>query len=167
MANVKNTSIVASLKEKVSRAKSVILTDYRGLTHKQLEQLHGAVKKSDGEYVVVKNSLLRLALGKSKDEMGKTYQGPVAALFAYGDEITPLKEMFKFIKTNALPKIKMAFFGETVYDETETTRLAKLPSKQELYGQVVSRVSGPLYGLVYALNGNIQKLVYVLGRIKK
>lgn len=167
MPNQRNIDSVGNLKDKAAKAKAVYLTDYRGLTHKQLEQLHTAVRANDGEYVVVKNSLLRLALGKSKEEMGTSYHGPMAALFAYNDEITPLKEMFKFIKTNALPKIKMGFFGDLAYNEAEVTRLAKLPSKQELYGQVVSRVSGPMYGLVYTLNGNLQKLVTVLGRIQK
>jgi large subunit ribosomal protein L10 len=167
MPKQKNLDSVAALSQKASKAKAVYLTDYRGLTHKQLEELHRTVKPSDAEYVVVKNSLLGIALKSINYKLDTTtFPGPTAALFAYGDEITPLKDLFKFKKTTSLPKIKSGFVGTAVYGESELTRLAKLPGKQELYGQVVSRVSGPMYGLVYALGGNLQKLVYVLGKIR-
>lgn len=161
-----NIDKVAELSEKVQKAKAIYLTDYRGLTHKQLEDLHRTVKKSDGEYVVVKNSLLRLAINKLNIDTSKTYNGPTAALFSFGDEVTALKEMFKFIKTNALPIVKIGLFGGKIYPSDDVIRLSKLPSKTDLQAQVVSRISGPMYGLVYALNGNLQKLVYVLGQVK-
>ena len=61
MANLKNRTIVSELSEKIKKAKAVVLTDYRGLTHKQSEELHQAIKKAGGEFVVAKNSLLRIA----------------------------------------------------------------------------------------------------------
>ena len=167
MPKQKNIDSVVTLKEKVAKSKAVYLTDYRCLTHKQLETLHKQLRTVNADYVVVKNSLLKLSLTPNFDVKDTKLTGPTAVLFAYGDEISPLKELFKFIKTTTLPKVSLGFVGSAKYDESEVTRLAKLPSKQELYGQVVSRVSGPMYGLVYALNGNLQKLVYVLSRIQK
>lgn len=160
MANVKNTTVVASLKDKFSRAKSVVLADYRGLTHKQAEELHRNVKKVGGEFIVAKNSLLKIAGG---------YQatGPTGALIAYEDELTPLKELFKTIKTLGLPIVKSGVINGIVYDEADISRIAKLPSKEILQGQAVSRLSGPLYGLTYTLNYNLQKLTYILANIKK
>lgn len=159
MPNVKNTTIVEALREKLSRAKSVVLADYRGLTHKQSEELHRAVKKAGGEFVVAKNSLLKIAGG---------YQttGPTAALLAYEDELAPLKELAKTIKTLGLPKIKLGFIGKTQYADTEIEAISKLPAKEVLQAQVVSRLSGPLYGLTYSLNSNLQKLVLVLEGVK-
>lgn len=183
MPKQKNIDAVARLKDKVSRAKGIYLTDYRGLTHKQLENLHKNVKKADGEYVVVKNSLLKLSLGSQftvkkvhsnenstvNSEPGLTINltGPTGVLFSYADEINPLKELFKFIKTTTLPKVKAGLVGENVYDESQVATLSKLPTKEVLRGQVVSRLSGPMYGLVYALNGNLNKLAYILNNIKK
>ncbi len=160
MANAKNIAIASSLSEKLSKAKSVVLTNYRGLTHKQAEELHRNVKKVGGEFVVAKNSLLKIAGG---------YQltGPTGALLAYEDELAPLKELFKTVKSLSLPKVKFGFIGTKQYSDIEIETIAKLPSKEILRGQVVSRLSGPIYGLVYSLNYNLQKLVYVLGQIKK
>ena len=168
MPSQKKIATVESLKEKVARAKAIYLTDYRGLTHKQLEELHKLVKKAEGEYLIVKNSLLRLASQSSSFHIpASSLTGPTAVLFSFTDELVSLKELYKFIKTLALPKIKFGFIGKTVFDEAELTTLARLPSREVLRGQVVSRLSGPMYGLVYTLNGNLQKLAYVLSQIKR
>lgn len=155
MANAKNIAIATSLKEKLSRAKSVVLTDYRGLTHKQAEELHRNVKKAGGEFLVAKNSLLKIAGGwELKD--------PTAALLAYEDELAPLKELFKTIKTLSLPKIKFGFIDSKEYSKIEIETIAKIPSQEVLRGKLVSQLFSPLYGLAYSLNYNLQKLVFVL-----
>lgn len=161
MPKAKNISVVSELKDRVAKAKSIVVTDYRGLTHKQAENLHRNVKKAGGEYLVVKNSLLRIA----SDGIEST--GPTAVLFAYDDEITPLKELAKFIKTTTLPKIKFSFMSGVRYDDKQTETLSKLPGKLELQTMLVGRLSSPMYGLLYSLNGNLNKLVYVLSQIKK
>lgn len=160
MPKPKNIAVVQSLKEKLSHARSVILTDYRGLTHKQMEELHKALKKIEAEYVVVKNSLLKIAGGPEST-------GPTAILVSYADEIAPLKELYKTIKNLTLPKIKFGTIGGIAYDEVEIDRIAKLPPKEVLRAQLVSRLNGPIYGLAYSLNYNLQKLVYVLSKINK
>ena len=160
MPKQKNIDTVASLSDKFQKAKSIVVTDYQGLTHKQAEDLHKSVKAQGGEFLVVKNSLLKIASGKIAST------GPTAVLFAYEDELAPLKELSKFSKVTLIPKIKSSFFGDTEYDAAQTTTLAKLPGKLELQAQVVGRLSGPLYGLLYTLNGNLNKLVYVLSQIK-
>lgn len=151
MPKVKNIAVVASLKEKLARAKSVVLADYTGLTHKQSEELHKKVKAVGGEFLVVKNSLLKIA-----SENKTVCSGPTAALLAYDEELSPLKELYKFIKTAALPKIKMGIINNVIYDEIAVTRFATLPDRKTLYSQ-----------LLFALNGNLQKLAYALSQIKK
>lgn len=167
MPKSRNIDSVIELKDKVAKAKSLIIADYRGMTHKQAESLHAEVKKSGGEFIVVKNSLLRIAAkdtGYSMEVSDLT--GTNGALFSFDDELAPLKDLVKFVKTTTLPKIKFGFVGGNRYDQKQIDAIAKLPSKQQLQGMVVSRVSSPLYGLMYALNGNVQKLVYVLSNIK-
>ena len=87
--NQKKVSVVSQLKYKVFKAKAIVLTDYRGLTHKQLEDLRKVVKKVDAEYVVVKNSLLKIA------GVDNVPSGTLAVLFSYGDEFAPLKAVAK------------------------------------------------------------------------
>lgn len=165
MPKSKNISVVNDLKNKVAKASALVLTDYRGLTHKQSEELHRAVKKADGEYIVVKNSLLKLA-AKDKFDLTEGLTGTNAALLSFTDEISPLKELTKFSKTTGIPKLKFGFIGGVRYDETQLSSISKLPGKDVLQTMLVSTMSGPIYGLLYTLNGNLNKLVYVLSQIK-
>jgi len=168
VANQKNIDIATSLKDRLNRAKSVVVTDYRGLTHKQLEELHHSLKKIEAEYVVVKNSLLRIASSSTDYELKATeLSGPSAVLLSYQDEILPLRELAKSIKSLNLPKIKFGFIGNIRYSDSEIETISKLPGQDILRAQVVSQLSFPAYGLVYSLNYNVQKLVYILGQIKK
>ena len=157
MPKEKNIQSVAKIKEKLSRAKAVVLTDYQGLTHKQLEQLHLVLKNVGAEYLVVKNSLLKISSAEMlKQVQHDTIIGPTAALFSFDDTLSPLKELFKFIKANALPKVKSGNIDGKTYEAAELAVLAALPSRNDLISQ-----------LMYTLNANTQKLAYLLTQIKK
>lgn len=164
MPNLKKIEQVKKLKDKIKKAKSMVFVDYRGLTHKQLEEIRSNLLKVKGELKVNKNTLLKIALqGRSDFEQ---LTGPTAVLFAYEDEISPLSELASFIKKYKLPKIKLGLFGEKVYSESEVERLSHLPGKMVLLSQLVGGIKSPLSSLVYALNGNLQKLVLVLSEVK-
>lgn len=168
MPKQSNIDTVDSIKTKLAKAKAMIVADYRGLTHKQAEDFHKALKKVGGEFLVAKNSLLRIASEDTEFKLQKTdLVGPSGALLSYEDEITPLKELSKLVKTLNLPVVKFGFIGGNRYDANEIDKIAKLPAKSVLQGQLVSQLNSPLYGLAYSLNYNLQKLVYTLGQIKK
>jgi len=157
MPKDKNIENVARIKEKLSKAKSLVLADYSGLTHKQLEELHKTLKKVGAEFLVVKNSLLKIASRGSDFNLEASIPaGPTGIFVNYGEDFAPLKELFKFIKNISLPKIKIGVINGMVCDDKQIAVLAAIPSRETLLTQ-----------LVYALNGNIQKFVYILGVIKK
>lgn len=171
----KKAELVGEFEEKVKRAKALVLADYRGLTHKQLEALKKALKQVEAELVVTKNTLLKRALEKDEglrikhkeETIGSSLQGPTATLFAYGDVIAPLKELAKTIRLLKIPVIKLAFLeGKTLTGE-ETLKLAALPGRNVLIAQVVFGMKAPIYGLHRALTWNMQKLVMTLKAIEK
>ncbi len=153
---------VGEISQKVQKAKSIILTDYRGLTHKQLEEIKKAMGKVEGEFVITKNSLLTRAL----NDKNNVLSGPTAALFSYADEVSPLKELMKFIKKFTLPKIKLGFLGTVSMSEADVNNLAKLPDKQTLLAQLTGQLKAPIYGLHRSLQWNLNKLVWTLNGIK-
>ncbi len=168
MPKAKNITSVSELKDKIGKTKGVVLTDYRGLTHKQLEDLHRKLRKVSGEYLVVKNNLLKIAARDTEyAESMSNLTGPTGAMFTYDDEISPIKELYKFIKATSLPKVKGGIISKKNYDEKEMAVVAALPSRDILVGQVVGGFQSPLSGFVSVLNGNLSKLVYVLGQIRK
>lgn len=151
---------VKNLSEKLGRAKAVVFTDYKGLTMEQLSELRDKLRDINGEFTITKNTLLEKAMPEVKLE------GPTATLFAYDDEIAPLKILVKALKDTSIGKVKSGFLGDVALDEAKILQLASLPSKDELRGKTVGVLVAPLQGIVSVLNGNLRNLVYALNQIK-
>lgn len=166
---VQKENNVLTLTDKLSRAKSIVFADYQGLKMSQLSELRGKLKSSQAEFSVTKNTLLKLALKNSQLAVsdGTVFQGPVATLFSYQDEITPIKTLVKAIKDFAKGKIKAGFLGSEFLDQYRINSLAQLPSKQELQGKVVGVLAAPLQGFLGVLNANLRGLVYALDQVRQ
>lgn len=158
-------AILNDLVEKVSKSKSIVFTKFAGLGVKDNEELRKELKKEGGEYLVTKKTLLSIALKENKIEDAdiKGFDGQVAAVFGYEDEVSPAKIVDKYKKSL---DGKVDFLGgilEGKYIAREgMIELAKLPSKQELYAKLVGSMNAPISGFVNALAGNLRGLVTVL-----
>jgi len=167
-SRIKNEEQVAILVEKLNKAKSVVLTDQSGLTVALASELKRKLRSVEAESLVTKNTLLKIASKQTGHEIPEeTLKGPTATLFAYGDEISPIKELINFAKANEKPAIKIGFLGTILLTPEKLSQLAKLPNKEALRGQVVGGLYSPLYGIVGVLNANIRSLVYVLNSVKE
>ena len=151
---------VAKLTEKLGRAKAVVFADYKGLNMKQLSDLRDKLREVNGEFTITKNTLLERALPSTNLE------GPTATLFAYDDEISPIKILVKALKDVALGKVKSGIMGKDILDEAIILQLATLPTKNELRAKTVGVLITPLQGMVGVLQGNLRNLVYALNQIK-
>lgn len=163
----KRIAITNDLKDKLSKAKTVVVTDYRGLNMTQLQELRAELLKNEAEYTITKNRLVARAAKDAGYTIPEELEGPTAILTAYGDEISPIKTLATFIKTNKMPEIKLGFLNQEFLSVDKVNQLAKLPSRDELIGKVVASISSPLYGLVGALQGNIRNLLYTLNAVKE
>lgn len=173
--NQRKSDAVSQLADKLGKAKAFFLTDYRGLTHQQVETLKKTLKKVEGEFLVAKNTLLRIAMkqlnpsissGQTMKQLEEQLKNPTATFFSYGDEISAIKELANFIKTTQLPKIKIGFFAGNIASEADFQKLASLPTRSVLLATLVNRLKSPIYGLHFALNWNLERLVIVLNNIK-
>lgn len=153
--------IVVNLKEKLGRAKALVFADYQGLTMKQLSELRNKLRDQNAEFNITKNTLLERTLPAS------SFDGPTATLFAYDDQITPIKILVKAFRDFAIGKVKSGFLGQDVLDEARINLLASLPTKDELKGKVVGVLAAPLQGMVLVLQGNLRNLVYALSEMSK
>lgn len=165
----KKQEIVASLVEKMQKAKAIVFTNYQGLTHKQLEEFKKHIKEMGTDFVVAKNSLiLRSAKdAKVKIEDEKSIEGPTGTMFIYEDIVAPLKQLAKTVKELGLPNVKIGFLDGKQVTSEEVMKLSKLPSREMLLAQLVGTLKGPIYGLHRGLRWNIQKLAIALGEIAK
>lgn len=165
--NQKKKDIVNNLTSDLKDAKSIVLADYRGMSMKQLEDFRKALRLVNAKFIVAKNTLLKISLGDLGEKLSEYFKEPTAVLISKGDEIAPLKELAKFIKNFQKPVIKAGVLGKDILTVNDVERLSKLPTREILLAQLLGGLNSPISGLVYALNGNIQKLAIVLSRIKK
>ncbi len=165
----KKIAVVAEINDKVAKAKAIVMTNYTGLTHKQLEEFKREIKKSEAEFAVTKNTLLKRSLVENKLETGedKNFDQPTGTMFLYGDIVAPLKALAKMIKTLEKPQVKFGILDGKILSDKEVLKLATLPSKEVLLGQLVGMLNSPIQGLHRALNWNLQKFVMTLGAIEK
>ena len=136
----------------------------------QLGALRKQLRKVDGEMLVAKNTLIKHALSSlenSNSFESLFFEGPTAVIFANDDEIAPLQILGKLAKETNLPKLKFGIFNQSIVDKAQLTVLSMLPNKNVLRANLVSALSAPSYMLVGALQGNLQKLVYLLGERSK
>lgn len=151
---------VVKLQEKLSKAKALVFADYKGLSMKQLSELRNKLREQQAEFAITKNTILERALPDSN------FEGPTATLFAYDDEISPIKTLVKAFKDFTIGKVKMGFLDTEPLDEAKIIQLSTLPSKDELRAKTVGVLAAPLQGILSVLNGNLRNLVYALNQIK-
>lgn len=157
MPNEKKIQIVENLKEKLSQAKGVVLTDYQGLSVPEVEALRKSLQEAGANYQVVKNTLLNLALKENAK-----IAGPTAVVLSYEDEIEPLKALYDFAKEHEALKVKGGFFEGTFLAEEKLKEIAALPGREVLLAKVAGMLQSPISRLVGVGKGNQIALVRVL-----
>ncbi|HSX19201.1 MAG TPA: 50S ribosomal protein L10 [Candidatus Saccharimonadales bacterium] len=160
---------VQALTEKIQRTKTLAFADYRGLTVNQISEIRNKVKDAGGEVLVTKNTLMKRALRTNNYPAFKDEQlaGPTATIFAYEDELAPIKVIADTAKTTGIPSFKFGFFNKDFLDIKSLDMLAKIPGRAVLQAQVVGAVASPLYGFVSVLQGNIRNLVSIIDQLSK
>jgi large subunit ribosomal protein L10 len=168
MPRAEKVNTVSELKEKISEAKSILLTDFTGLNVEEISELRNQLRKSSIEYRIVKNTLTRISV----EELGMTeildhLDGPTAIAFGLDDPIASAKIITEFAKKFEKPKIKAYFLDGQKFEGTQVGELANLPDKDVLRAQLVGTISAPLSNFVFLLKNLLQKTVLVLDAIKE
>lgn len=160
--------LLDKLDDKISRMKSAVIVDYKGLKVKETETLRNILREKGVEFNVSKNSITKIALKKGGIEFdGKVFEKPVAIAFAMEDEVAPAKEITLFAKKNEAIEILGGILERKYIDGKMVKQLAALPSREELYGRVVGTIAAPLSGMVNVLAGNIRGLINVINGYKE
>ncbi|HKW70714.1 MAG TPA: 50S ribosomal protein L10 [Candidatus Dormibacteraeota bacterium] len=159
---------VELLTEKLKKAKVAILTDYRGLTVSQLQELRGKLRTGEVEYRVVKNTLTRRAADVAGVSALKSeLEGPVAIAFGYDDLSTPAKLLNEFVRTTRLKlDIKGGLVEGRVFSPDQVKQLADLPSREALIAQLLGTLQSPVGQLVGIMQTPLQQLLGVLNAYK-
>lgn len=163
MPNVENTESVAELKERFAGVQTAVLTEYRGLTVRQLSDLRKQLKGASAEYKVVKNRLARIAIKDSAlDGLGKHLTGPTGVAYTRHDPVSVAKALQAFVRNNPALTIKVGVVEGKVLEPAALKSLADLPSKEALRAQLVGALQGPMSKLVSLLTAVQGELVRVI-----
>ena len=169
MPNQKNIDQVADLAERLERAKAVYFTDYQGLDVANITDLRRRFTEESVEFRVAKNTLIKIAAEKSNLPAltDTVLAGPTALAIAYEEPATPARIIKEFTKTHEKPVVKGILFEGSMLDKEAFVRIAELPSREVLLGQLVGLLQSPLTKLVRTLSGSMTKLVGVLESLKQ
>lgn len=154
---------IEELSDKLSKAKSVVITSYRGLKINDMNELRKNLRKNNIDFKVVKNSLFKRALqryGKSISQ--ELLEKPLAVAFDDNDDMTAIKAIYSFSKNNELLEIDGGIFENEMLDGQGIKEIALLPGREELYAKLVGSISAPISKFVYAMRWNGQALTSVL-----
>ena len=164
---IQKEETVTNLTEKLGRSRLVVFANYQGMTMVQLSELRKALRVQSAEFSITKNNLMTLALkNASLDIDSAVLDGPTVTLFAFEDELSPIKAMVKAFKDANVGSVKGGLLNGEYLDQQRVTTLSTLPSKDELRAKVVGSLGAPLYGIVGVLQANIRNLVYALDQIR-
>lgn len=167
MKKEKKKMIAENLKERFSKSKVVIVTDYKGLDVMAINALRRKLREADIDYQVAKNTLLiRASEGTDVAVIKEHFVGPSAIAISYEDPVAPAKVLIDFAKENQKLEIKAGVMGDKLLDAAAIKSLASLPSRDVLLGHVLSTMNGVSTAFVRVLNGVTGNFLNVLTAIK-
>ena len=153
------SAVVAEVSELLTGSKMTVVANYKGVTVQSIQALRKQAKDSGTVVKVVKNRLVKQAIGKVDSLKNvETNELKEQLLYAFNseDEVSPAKALSDFAKTEPALQFVGAITAEGKFISAEEVKaLANLPSKNQLIAGIVNTLSSPLNGAMSALSGNL------------
>ena len=158
-------AIIEAVKARADKASFAVITDFKGMTVEELTNLRVSLRNAGGEYLVVKNTLARIALTDGTHNASKDkFHDNCGVAFGSDDPVAVAKALSDFAKQSKLFELRCASLDGKALDAAQIDALAKLPSREQLLGHLlgtmnavptnfVSLYANVVRGLLYALKG--------------
>ncbi|AKS12660.1 50S ribosomal protein L10 [Corynebacterium pseudotuberculosis] len=144
MANPKNVSSLAELKERFADTDSIVITEYRGLTVAQITELRRSLG-ADVQYSVAKNTLLKLAAKEAGVEgLDDLLSGPTAIAFIKGEAVDAAKAMKKFASNNKAFVVKGGYMDGDALNADQVNAIAELDNRETTLAKLAGAMKGNL-----------------------
>jgi len=169
MPTAKKAAVIDDLTEKLGRINAAALIEYRGLTVDEIGDLRTQLRQRDVELTVTKNTLLRQAAHRNDmTELDDLFSGPNAVAFMYGDEAAGTKALNDYFRTARVGELKGGILkGGRRLTADQFTKLADLPNRPTLLGQIAGLLESPLSQLAALFNAPAQQLAYALANFEE
>jgi ribosomal protein L10 len=154
---------IASLKDKIGRARQVMVTDHTGINVEEMTILRRKLRAAKSEMRVSKNTLLKIAVQGSQYEiLVKYFDGPTSVIIGYDDPSVPAKIIYDAIKETERPKFKALFLDGQVYGVKDLKAIAELPTKPQAISILISTVEGPIQQFIMVLDAAAREFIGTL-----
>jgi large subunit ribosomal protein L10 len=157
---------VAELREELAKARTMIVSEYRGLSVKEIAEIRRALTKQDVTYRVVKNRLMRIAAADTVGEaLGPLLTGPTAIAFGTDEAATAKAVLDATRPYNKIVRITGGVLGDQAIDADGVTRLAALPAREVLLAKLAGGMVAPVGTLAGLLAAPLRNLGYALAQV--
>src|SRR5947199_3096606 len=161
-ARAEKDSAIDGLVERLGRAEIAVLTEYRGLSVSDLQDLRGRLRPFGVEYVIAKNTLARFAAERTgRTGIVNDLVGPTAIAFG-SDPVATAKALRDYMRVNRTFVLKSALLGDRRIDPKDVEPLASLPPADQLRGRVFGMIVSPLQRTVNILSAPLASLARLL-----
>ncbi len=148
----RKNQLITLYSEWVSRSKALVLTQYVGLTMKDIDSLRAKVRENGGEFHIIKNTLAKLAFEQAGLSVGKgQLEGSTAVIFAFSDAPATVKAVMEFARSTEFLKIKGGFLEKQNLTAEGVRALADLPPLPVVRAQLLGTLLAPASRLVRTL----------------
>jgi large subunit ribosomal protein L10 len=156
---------VAELREAIANARTMIVSEYRGLTVKEIAEIRRALNKQDVTYRVIKNRLMKIAAADTVGEaLDRLLTGPTAIAFGT-DEAGTAKAVLDATRPYKIVRITGGVLGDRAIDADAVTRLAALPPREVLLAKLAGGMQAPVGTLAGLLAAPLRNLGYALAQV--
>lgn len=147
---------VSMLVEKIKKAQSIVLVDYKGIKVTDETALRKKMREAGAEYIITKNRLFKIALKEAgvEDSFDDLLEGTTAFAFGYDEPVAAAKITYELSKAKEKEKIftiKGGCLGGKRVETAEVLSLAQLPSREQLLSMILNGMLGPVRKLAYGL----------------
>lgn len=141
--------VVAEYGEWIHRSRALIVTEYTGLTMKQVDDLRAKVREVGGEFHIVKNTLGKLALKQVGYPVAEhLFEGSTAVTFAFADAPATAKVISEYARTSDFLKLKGGYLGAEIMTPEQVKALADLPPLPVMRAMLLGTILAPASKLV-------------------
>lgn len=167
MNREQKAAAIAEIAGEISESQAIFAVDPTGLSVAQAAEIRTNLRNADAQLRVVKNTLTERAADEAGVEsLKELLTGPTALTFVRGDAAAAAKAIADYARATDLLPFKGGFMDGAPLDVEQIKAIAKLPSRDVLYGQLVGIVASPITGLARTLNALLSGVAIALGQVR-
>jgi len=166
MKKPEKQSMIDLLQGKFARSNLAVVAEFSGMSVTELQEVKNRLRAASGEFKVVKNTLAaRAVVGTPVAALRPHLKGQMAVAFGYGDPVAAAQALKQISGKQKKLKLMAGVMEGQVIDLPGLSRIADLPSRPVLYGQLVNRMKSPLFNLAGGLRAIVSKWVRTLAAV--